>query len=268
MAENGLFPVSLVRHRNRFWRRFTSYQFVAEMDACPIVISEVPQIATSFPIVFLSNQTGFSPVALFSVIPEMAPPFVDQNGRWLAPYVPSALRCFPFQAEAMKKGGSRSRLFVDEDSGLVTHDPKDQPFFTVDGLLTQDLCRVRRFLQNRLASANKTDQVCSLIAEMGLLVPLDEQNGITLTEGYRGVDPILLERLPESNKLALLSSGALRLIHAHQVSLSHCVWLSSAQSQSGTRSSEQNDTFGGFMTALAEEVRHGQCKEGAIHAMG
>ncbi len=267
MTENGLFPVSLARHRNRFWRRFTSYQFVAEMDGCPIVISEVPQIATSFPIVFQSHQ-GFSPVALFSVIPGMAPPFIDPSGRWLAPYVPSALRCFPFQAEALVNGNSRSRLFVDEDSGLVTHDRGDHPFFTMDGTLTQDLCDVRLFLQNRQASAIKTDQICSLIAEMDLFVQLTEQDGINLGDGYWGIDPSRLERLPEVYSLALLSSGALRLIHAHQVSLSHCAWLSCAQSQSGADTSKQNDTFGGFMTALAEEVTRGQCKAEAIHAMG
>lgn len=268
MAKNGLFPVNLGRHSNRYWRRFTSYQFAAEMDACPIVISEFPQIATSFPIAFQSNEESFVPVAILSIVPEDASPFVDQNGRWRAPYVPSALRCFPFQSDTLGRNALRSRLIVNEDSGLVTRDPQDNPFFNNDGQLAMNLRNVQLFLQSRQVSAIETARLCSLIAEMDLFIPLAEQDGITMPQMYWGIDAGRLERLPDAYSLALLASGALKLIHAHQVSLSHCAWLLRAQSNNIVNALEQSDALGGFVTAMAEDVFQCQMNSEVIHAMG
>ncbi len=268
MAENGLFPVSLERHQTRYWRRFTSFHFAEHMDACPIVIAEVPQIVTSFPIVFRLNRSGFGPVVLFSVTSGMASPFIDPDGRWLAPYVPSALRCFPFQAEFCTSGNTQSRLLVDEDSGFVTDDTRDDSFFTKDGVLTPDLCDVRRFLQTRHASAIKTAKICALIAEMELFEPLTGQEEITLPDGLLGIDTKRLERLPEAFKLSLFSSGALHLLHAHQLSLSHCTWLYRVQKQTISETKTQSNTFGGFVNAIAEDVLKNKSNAEVLHAMG
>ncbi|KIC37121.1 SapC family protein [Ruegeria sp. ANG-R] len=268
MAENGLFPVSHKRHSNRYWRSFTSYQFAEEMSACPIVVSEVSKIATSFPIVFQQNEEGFLPAALLSVVSECMSPFVGQNGRWLAPYVPSELRCFPFQSDALSGNGHRWRLTVDESSGLVTRDPQDNPFFTMDGQLAQKLCQVQLFLQSRQISATETNRLCSLIAELDLFVPLNEYDGITLPQRCWGIDARRLDRLPDAYTLMLLASRALKLIHAHQVSLSHCAWLFRAQIDRSVSASGPNDALGGFITAMAEDVLQGQKRSEVIHAMG
>ncbi|SDX00269.1 SapC protein [Ruegeria halocynthiae] len=268
MAENGLFPVSLDRHSNRYWRRFTSYCFAEEIDACPVVISEIPQIATSFPIVFRLIKESFVPVALFSIIPDTVSPFVCQSGRWLAPYVPSALRCFPFQAETACESGARSRLLVNESSGLVTRDPQDNPFFTKDGQLSQNLSDVLHFFQNRQVAAIETDRQCSIIAAMDLFEPLQQHEETTLPQGYWGIDAQRLEHLPDAYNLTLLASGTLRLIHAHQVSLSHCAWLLRAQERGAFQDAEPCRKLDGFIAAIAEDVYQGQARQEVIHAMG
>ncbi len=271
MAENGLFPVSLGRHRNRYWRRCTSYHFTRGVGTCPIVISEIPHVAASFPIAFQPGEDSFEPVALLSVAAGLPSPFVDPGGRWLAHYVPSGLRCYPFRAgsagEDCEATAGRSRLMIDESSGLVTRDPQDNPFFTSDGRLTQDLCEVRNFLQNRQAAMSDTRRLCTIIAEMDLFEPLTEHDEVALPNELWGIDTRRLEQLPDAYTLTLNATGALWLIHAHQISLSHCAWLSRAQRLASSSPDEPNDSLGGFIAAMAEDAIHNQQGPEVIHAM-
>ncbi|EEE35949.1 hypothetical protein RKLH11_3550 [Rhodobacteraceae bacterium KLH11] len=270
MAQNGLFPVSLKRHRNRYWQRFTSYRFARDLNACPIVTSEVAQITTSFPIVFQQGTDGYVPVAMLSVVDGLASPVVDQRGRWLAPYVPSILRCFPFEIGFSDNSDTETNpvLFVNENSGLVTRDPQDNPFFNADQQLTGDLCDVRFFLQSRTIAEAQTNRLCKLIAEMELFVPLQKQDGLTLPQGFWGIDTRRLKRLPDTCALSLLASGALQLIHAHQISLAHCAWLYRAQSENVDQSLKPKDSLNRFISAMAEDASYLQISKGMAHALG
>ncbi|WP_299665137.1 SapC family protein [uncultured Ruegeria sp.] len=272
MAENGLFPISVGRHSDRYWRRFTSYRFAMGMNACPIVSSEIFQIASSFPIAFKLREGTYMPMAMFSVGAELATPIVDQQGRWRAPFIPSALRCYPFQTGPtnMRDCPTRERLclYVNESSGLVTRDPRDNPFFSSRNKLSRNLCDVLQFLQLREAAAVEAHRLCSIVAEMDLFVPLQEHEGTTLPENYWCIDAQRLCHLPDVYKLTLVSSGALQLIHAHQISLSHLNWLARAQNALPGEHASASDTLNGFLTAMANDESHDQTRAEMIHAMG
>jgi len=228
MAQNGLFPVSVARHKQRYWRRFSSYSFAKDMQECPIVNTEVLTAAAAFPIVFKVIDGDIQPITLLSLRSDQPSPFVSADGRWLACYVPSILRCYPFQAGPTKDGLDGSRLFVDETSGLVTNDPDDERF-VVDGQLSPALCAVRSFLENRHAAEEETLRLCRGLVADDLFVTLKERDQVLLPEGCLTVDTAKLSSLPIPRVAALWQSGALQLIHAHQVSLSHCAWLDCVQ---------------------------------------
>lgn len=252
MAQNGLFPVSISRHRDRYWRRFTSFEFAREMRECPLVAAEILPAAAAFPIVFREQEDGVLPFALLSVDWGNHTPFVSPNGRWLASYVPSVLRCHPFVAEPIASMTSPSRLFVDEGSGLVTSDCRDQPFFSENGELAPELHEVLRFFKSRQSALVETKKLCAVLAKMELLTPLDQVD----MQGLLGIDNARLERLPQAHASVLFNSGALQMIHAHQVSLSHCGWLALAQHQAqvAPQTSTPDEELSGFISALATDA--------------
>lgn len=232
MAQNGLIPVSLARHGHRYWRRFTSYDFARKLRDCSVVADEILPAAAAFPIVFKSFGQGIEPVALLSMSSEHSSPFVSDDGRWLACYVPFALRCFPFCSGPGLTETAKPRLFVDEASGLLTDDAQDEPFF-VNEQLTKDLREAGSFLAAQHAARLGTQDLCKQIDRQDLFVELDHYEGIPVPDGSLTVDPQRLRCLPAPQVSDLMASGALRLIHAHHVSLSHCAWLSQAQRRVG-----------------------------------
>lgn len=255
MAQKGLFAISRDRHGHRFWRRFTSYGFAAPLTDTPVVMDEITQTAAAMPVLFRREQIGITPIALLSLEPGQDTPFVSDQGLWRGTYVPSALRCPPFQAGAADQQG-RMTLLVDETSGLVTDDPADEPFFDPDGTPTPAIAAVIRFLQARAGAAQRTATLCDMLDQMGLFAPLPRQDGIALPDGLLGIDPDRLAALSDPEIAPLMRTGGLRLIHAHQISLHHCLWLQQAGLMKDTplndKTSITDHTLDGFLLALAQ----------------
>lgn len=256
MAENGLFPVTYARHGDRYWKRFSSYHFAETQHACPIVEKETLLVAAAFPIVFRNNEGSIEPVALLSLKADSLSPFVSNDGQWLAAYVPSALRCPPFQAGWPIQPECSSQLLVDESSGLVTDSSEDEPFFTDAGELTAELSNVLRFISAREAAVIETRSMCDVIQGLDLLKPMAGYENVALSTGYLSLDTRRMNTLSQAEKHALLDVGAIQLLHAHQVSLSHIAWLSRVQEQLGrpkpTSQYTENSEISHFISAMAD----------------
>ncbi|WP_170326695.1 SapC family protein [Ruegeria arenilitoris] len=259
MAQNGLVPVTAARHGHQYWKRFTSYEFATNRAGCAIVLQEAPQIAAIFPIVFKEISGGIEPRAILSLTDDMPTPFVSPEGRWLASYVPSELRCHPFQAQPLGQntpdGSALFQLNVDETSGLLSTNPKDEPFFDMAGKLSPGLQDVQRFLQTRVAARETTLELCQTLRVMGLFEPAESHDGVALPFGSLGISAPRLKKLSAAEKLKLLDSDAFLLIHAHQISLCHFAWLAHAQRQLAEQNSQQkyteNSDISGFLSAMA-----------------
>ncbi len=259
MAQKGEVPVSTARHAARFWRRFTSYEFARHRAELPLVIDEILPAASVFPIAFRDSGEGPVPVALLRIGPVRETPFVSAEGRWIGSYVPSILRAHPFSAVAHGAEG-KMMLLVDEESGLVTDDPRDEPFFAPDGALSESLQKVLNFLDERAASARRTRVACQGLRDAGVLTGLTPGAGMTEDEaaGLLSVDPDRLASLPDSDLPGMMHSGALRLAHAQLVALEHFARVSRAGRTAPRRAAERapkpgaEDSLSGFLSALAE----------------
>ncbi|WP_420583944.1 SapC family protein [Ruegeria sp.] len=256
MAQDALVPVSFARHGQRYWRRFTSYQFAAADTDCAIVLEEVTQIAAAFPILFKQVKDRIEPRAIFSLSPAASNPFVSWDGQWMAAYVPSALRCHPFSAQRLNQnetfGKPQLRLAVDESTGFVTDDPRNEAFFDESGALSPALRKVQTFLKTCTAADSATASICQKIHSLGLFEPVEKYDGIALPPGSLRISAERLIQLSQNQKLELLEAGAFLMIHSHQVSLSHCAWLYRAQHQgSGQEKYTEYSDISGFLTAIA-----------------
>lgn len=259
MVQNGLVPVTFARHGRIYWRRFTSYEFAVDRADCAIVHQEALQAASAFPIVFKRDLVGFEPYVILSFFAGMPTPFVSQDGRWMAAYVPSDLRCFPFRAEPVGRASADSKplfqLCVDEASGLISNDPDDETFFDQTGTLSPVLQEVQAFLRRRAAAREATQTLCQIVDDLGLFEPFAAHEGIDLAPGTFAVSTQRISSLSHAEKLRLVDSGALQLIHAHQVSLSHCRWIAQAQQQLLQQKSQvkytKNLEISSFLHAIA-----------------
>lgn len=263
-------PVSQSRHGGRYWRRFTSYDFARGLRQVPIVSGEHEQVAANFPIVF--RATGAegaqwcAPVALLRLATSGESAFVAPNGSWRANYVPSILRVHPFGARPGQPAGDggdiQMALLVDEASGLVSDDPQDEPFFDDEGAIGTGLAEVVAFFRQRTTAARKTQVACVALAQAGVLVEVDTgQPGMEDLGGFLVVDRARLEALSDAAILQLYRCGAMALALAHQVSLSHVVFLQNVEKAientpgagESTASFEDNSSerLSGFLDALA-----------------
>ncbi|MBO9447512.1 SapC family protein [Ruegeria sp. R14_0] len=256
MAQNGLFPVTYNRYGHRYWKRFSSFHFARHQHLCPVVAQEVLHIAAAYPMVFHETNNWVEPVAILSLSPHTPTPFVSDNGRWLATYIPSALRCPPFHTVRSDPCHENSlQLMVDETLGLVTDSPGNEPFFTDSGELTEELQKVLSFFQTRETSAFATRRTCRTLQDLGLFTRLTVHDGVDLPAATLGVDMQRLNALSQSEKLTLLETGALQLVHAHQVSLSHLAWFSIVQKRAARTDTQkqytENSDVSLFLTAMA-----------------
>ena len=258
MAENGLFPVTYERYGDLYWKRFSSYHFAADQHSCPVVGHEVLHVAAAYPVLFQQNEATIEPVALLSLDPGYETPFVSDNGQWLASYIPSALRCPPFQANRFDKNAKDNggpQLYVNETLGLVSRSEKDEPFFINNNELTPELRNVLGFLGTRETSAENIRSICSVLQGLDLFKPIEDYEGVPIAGGFLSINGQRLSALSQAEKLVLLDIGAFELIYAHQVSLSHVTWLSQAQAQmkQGSINSAytKNSASSRFLAAMA-----------------
>ena len=263
-APTGQIAISRERHGGRFWRRFASYGFARDRHRVPIVLAELEPAASAFPLVFSSTETGsIAPHALLHLTPGAPSPFVTEDGAWRGTYVPSALRAHPFAAAPASEGGEMA-LLVDEGSGLITDTPEDEPFFDDSGAPSAALEQVIAFFRTRAQSELATQTACAALHRAGLLRPLDPLPGMADTDaaGYLAVDPAALDALDPATLPDLWTSGALRLAHAHRVSLCHAGWMARAlragadlaPRKTGPTPADAN--LSGFLDALADAQDH------------
>ncbi|MEA1053628.1 SapC family protein [Lamprobacter modestohalophilus] len=112
----NLQPITLSRHRDQRWARYTDYRFAAADTLAPLVVQELPKALMSLPIGFIEQPDGYGLVAVQSLQPGQNL-FVSVDGRWLGGYVPALYRGYPFALAKTEEG--QQVLCIDEDSGLV-----------------------------------------------------------------------------------------------------------------------------------------------------
>lgn len=262
-------PVTPERHANRFWRRFTDFGFVRDVRSVPLALAETGPAAAALPLVFADGPKGPEPRALLRPARDGQAALVDDDGRWRAAYVPSALRAWPFAA-APGETGDEFSLAVNESSGLLSGNPADEPFFTPDNRPSPALAQVIDFLRQREAQAARARLACKALRMAGLLMPLAPQPDMHEADcaGFQGIDADALRGLPEDQAAPLLGCGALMLAHAHLVAVHHIGWLAqldvvAAAPPPAASAPQPAGGLSDFLDALASDAARPRGAEGA-----
>ncbi len=212
-------------HQNAGYQLSRTMEFAAGDISVPIVFDELGHIVASMTIGFQKNDLAdtIELVALQSLKPD-SNAYVMPNGRWLAGYVPSYYRAFPF---ALLPGEGLGELFLSVDRSVFkeTCEEGDVAFFEEDQL-NPKLEQISAFLVECLKGRQRTLKLCKQLQSHGLIVewpiPLAGlgENEKEVLSGFYRIDSDKLKQLSESVLLELNQSGALKLAYAQELSAS------------------------------------------------
>lgn len=213
-----------IKHRD-YCVRQGDFRHAATMHTCPVALSEFADLAAEYPILFVRSQDGHGLrcVALLGVRP--GDNLFWQNNQWQGQYIPLTLRTHPFATAVIDDREDRLAICIDEESPLVAADAqRGSRLFDGGGEQTEYLANMTRFLlqvrrQLSLSDAFVRDlEDKALLEEQVILVKLPGGIDHRLTGVFR-IEEKALNRLTESEFLALRERGYLPAIYAHLQSL-------------------------------------------------
>ena len=213
-------PLSRSAHADIRWRRYADYRFAASQMLLPVVAGELARVAAHMPVAFAPSASGYLPVALLG-LEQGSNLFIDEQGRWLADYVPAGLRTQPFALGRGKSG--QLMLCVDENSPLLGG-AGGESFFDGQGEVTEDVRKTMDFLHRLEQGRAATAVACEALARHGCLAPLvfsvkDKAGGERRLEGLFQANEAVLDKLDSEAFLALRAAGAIALAYTQLLSL-------------------------------------------------
>ena len=249
-------PVSWDRHRRWTWRKPESYAFACDLRTVPVALTEAVSAASCFPLVFVPGEQGPALHALLRRGAQGHSPFMGQDGQWQAAWLPPRLAAWPF--DLVEADGGHA-LALHETPDLVVESPGGTPIFAAGDTasLSPETARMAALLKAQAEALPATIRAAMALRDLGLLTPLDGDASIVT------VDRIAAAGLTEDAVLALHRAGALALLHAGLVSLSHLPWMAKAEKHLAATSfakppplpaRERAGAGSSFLIALAADV--------------
>ncbi|WP_448382525.1 SapC family protein [Desulfosoma sp.] len=216
-------PLSKERHGRFRFRAAASYSFARGDVLVSVCLAELARVVPAFPLVFVRRtEEAFAVCALMGLEPG-ANLFVDpKSGRWLADYVPAALRAYPFR---LFPAEGTQVLCVDEESGMLHDGQEGEPLFDAEGHPSPFLSRSVQFLQQWAADDQRTLQACAALHAAGLIVPWPvtvrtDHGDRTLADLFQA-DDNRLHAVDGETLCRLRDGGALALAYAQRFSAWH-----------------------------------------------
>jgi len=208
-------------HKERRWRRYSSYRFAAGDALVPLVVQELPKAVLALPIGFVINGEEVTPVAVQGLQPGKNL-LVGPEGQWLGGYIPAAYRGYPFLLATTDDG--RQVLCIDEESGLTITDDGEL-FFGDDGQPAPAVAGVLDFLTQVATNRQATTRVCALLHQLRLIQPwpitVRDDSGDKSIAGLCRVDETAFNQLNDADFATLRRAGALPVIYCQLLSMQH-----------------------------------------------
>ncbi|NBN77623.1 peptidase [Microvirga tunisiensis] len=222
--------ISRDRHGARAWVRRQGYDFAAADSVIPLVGAELSRAVLHYPIAFLPQGEGFGLYALTGIEPGRNL-FLTRDGRWVVPYIPAAIRAYPFRLATLED--NRHVLCFDEDSGQLVEPGSSAAalsFFGEGNAPDPEVARVLDFLLETDRSGQRTARAVAALQAKGVIAPWEttietRARGRQAVSGLFRVDEDALNRLPASDFEDLRQAGSLVIAYLQMVSMQHLVSL-------------------------------------------
>jgi hypothetical protein len=258
-SQNSIVAISRERHAGKGWRGPGSYEFARSWHVAPISGAEVGHAARSMPLAFV--QSGDKPmlVALLGLVPGHNL-FVGPDGKWLGPYIPAALRAYPFVlAPSGAAGSEQLTLAFNESSDLLCDADEGTPFFAEDGSTPhQRTSEMLQFLVQVRRGNEAANGAAQALQAAGVIEPwpINVKDGETTrsVQGISRVNEAALNRLDDAAFLALRKAGALSVAYAQLLASQNLAVLERlGQVQRAARPAPRVDAAALFSPAMEDE---------------
>lgn len=188
-------PLSPTTHAHHNHHPRTGFAFAKTDPIVPVLFVELPKLIPHYVLGFVKDADSYQLVALTGTSQKNL--YVDQNNKWLADYVPAALRGYPFQLAKQEDG--RGVLCVAERQ--LCDKSQGEPLFDSEGDLTDTLIQTRDFLlqreHNRLVTVASIERLqhAGVIQPWALSIEQGEGLQAAVINGFYAIDENALNAL-------------------------------------------------------------------------
>lgn len=214
--------------RHAAWRldaKGPSWRAAASLNAVFLTTQEFAEACSDYAIVFVptagQGQTHLAPIAVLGT--QAGENLYLEGKQWRARHVPALLQAYPF---AVQRRDTQDWDIVIDEAWEGWSQSQGTALFQPDGSPSETLEHIRQSLQALEVEVQRTRVLGELLTQHQLLRDMrfeaqaSDGQKITL-QGFLAVDENKLAALSDTAVLALHRSGALGLIHAHQISMRH-----------------------------------------------
>ena len=200
-------------------------EFARGLNAIPISFAEFGPVAHDYPIAFASGDGGktYAPVAVLGLA-SGENLFCNASAWAPSMYVPAYARRFPFcmATVTLDNVQQQNRLICVETDHV--EDAAGEPMFDAQGQPLEKWKTIERLLAEYEADLERCRELCSILADYGLLEPFTmqanlNQGGSLQLAGMHRVSEKKLEALNAAQLRNLLKKGILARAYAHALSL-------------------------------------------------
>lgn len=215
MAE--LTPITPERHSKKKWNHTNDYAFAAGDAVITVVGVELSEVLTSMPIGFIEQEAGYQLVAITS-LQQGTNLFVAPDGKWLGPYIPVALRAYPFRM-VQQKNTENFTLCINEATGLVVESEEgEHAFFDDQGEATEEMKNIITSLSQIEVNRIATQKAVSALADASLITPwalnIKQGEEIVPVNGLFHVDEAALNELDDEDFSTVRKAGGFAVAYA------------------------------------------------------
>jgi len=223
---SNLQPLDKNKHAKLKFKPVSNFSFAAQIISAPLTANELTAASKYYPVVFSSGDQADSssapavPLAVFSFVAD-SNPFVDAQGEWSVPYIPTYLRRYPFAMAAVGES-DKYALMLDLDSVQLKADDGEL-LFGDDGKPSPVLERAQDFLKKYQHAVISTRELMGELEKTNVLVPyqfaVGHKENPKKIRGFRVIDTKRLAALDDEILAAWVRNGVMSLIYSHLASM-------------------------------------------------
>lgn len=208
------------RHAGLRFAPADDFSYAAGLSSAPLAAVEVLHAAACYPVLFAADGTA-TPLAVLGLAGRNV--YLDEQGRWTAPYIPAHVRRYPF---VLTTGQEVGKFFIAIDADAPHFKSgQGEPLLTETGELGETATKAVEMLRAFEEDMQQTRAALGQLEEKGVLVDkqLTVKDGSTsrIIGGFRVVDEDKLKALDDATLAKWARSNVLQVIHAHWASLRH-----------------------------------------------